>query len=63
MPVSTKMIATKPLGDDLAHELIPLDACIEDVHYIFDYYCLSANKLCYLVAVRFMVIVPQQILR
>ncbi len=43
MPVSTQMIATKPLGD-LADELIPSDVCVEDVRYILDYYRLSADK-------------------
>ncbi len=43
MPVSTQMIATKPLGD-LADELIPSDVCVEDVRYILDYYRLSAEK-------------------
>ena len=44
MPVSTQVMATEPLGEDLAHELIPQDACIEDVRYILDYYRLSADK-------------------
>lgn len=43
MPVSTQMIATKPLGD-LADTLIPSDVCVEDVRYILDYYRLSADK-------------------
>jgi len=44
MPVSTQIIATAPLGDDLAHDLMPTDTCIEDVRYILDYYRLSADK-------------------
>lgn len=44
MPVSTQIMATKPLGDELAHSLIPQDACVEDVRYILDYYRLSADK-------------------
>ena len=43
MPVSTQIIATEPLGS-LADELIPSDACVEDVRYILDYYRLSADK-------------------
>lgn len=43
MPVSTQIVATKPLGD-LADELIPSDVCVEDVRYILDYYRLSADK-------------------
>lgn len=44
MPVSTQVMATEPLGDDLAHSLIPQDACVEDIRYILDYYRLSADK-------------------
>lgn len=44
MPVSTQVMATEPLGDDLAHSLIPQDACVEDIRYILDYFRLSADK-------------------
>lgn len=44
MPVSTQVMATEPLGEDLAHELMPKDECIEDIRYILDYYRLSADK-------------------
>ncbi|HIF89293.1 MAG TPA: FAD-binding oxidoreductase [Candidatus Thioglobus sp.] len=44
MPVSTQILATKPLSDDLANELLPMDMCVEDVRYILDYYRLSADK-------------------
>ena len=44
MPVSTQVMATEPLGDDLARELLPSDSCVEDVRYILDYYRLSADK-------------------
>ena len=44
MPVSTQIIATEPLSEELAKELIPGDACVEDVRYILDYYRLSADK-------------------
>ncbi|MFB2550034.1 NAD(P)/FAD-dependent oxidoreductase [Ensifer soli] len=43
MPVSTQMIATEPLGADLARSLIPSDMCVEDVRYILDYFRLSAD--------------------
>ncbi len=43
MPVSTQVMATKPLGD-LADQLIPGDGCVEDIRYILDYYRLSADK-------------------
>lgn len=44
MPVSTQVMATKPLGEALAHSLLPSDSCVEDVRYILDYYRLSADK-------------------
>ena len=44
MPVSTQVMATEPLGEDLAHTLLPTDACVEDVRYILDYFRLSADK-------------------
>ncbi|MFT7058655.1 MAG: gamma-glutamylputrescine oxidase [Pseudorhodobacter sp.] len=44
MPVSTQMMATEPLDEDLAQSLIPGDGCIEDIRYILDYYRLSADK-------------------
>lgn len=43
MPVSTQVMATAPLGKVLARELMPSDACIEDVRYILDYYRMSAD--------------------
>lgn len=44
MPVSTQIIATEPLGEARAHDLIPTDICVEDVRYILDYFRLSADK-------------------
>ncbi|SDG94261.1 NAD(P)/FAD-dependent oxidoreductase [Sulfitobacter delicatus] len=44
MPVSTQVMATEPLGEDLAQELLPTDACVEDIRYILDYYRLSGDK-------------------
>ena len=44
MPVSTQVMATEPLGEDLALELLPTDACVEDIRYILDYYRLSGDK-------------------
>lgn len=44
MPVSTQIIATAPLGEKLASELLPTDLCVEDVRYILDYFRLSADK-------------------
>lgn len=44
LPVSTQVMATEPLGDELANELLPTDLCVEDNRYILDYYRLSADK-------------------
>ncbi|WP_341486095.1 FAD-binding oxidoreductase [Thioclava sp. GXIMD4215] len=44
MPVSTQVMATEPLGEARAAELMPADTCIEDVRYILDYYRMSADK-------------------
>lgn len=44
MPVSTQVMATAPLGEELANSLLPTDICVEDIRYILDYYRLSADK-------------------
>lgn len=44
MPVSTQIMATEPLSDELANALLPTDNSVEDVRYILDYYRLSADK-------------------
>jgi gamma-glutamylputrescine oxidase len=44
MPVSTQVMATKPLGDALAQSVLPTDVCVEDIRYILDYYRLSGDK-------------------
>ena len=44
MPVSTQVMATKPLGEEQARSLIPTDVCVEDVRYILDYFRLSADN-------------------
>lgn len=43
MPVSTQIMATAPLGEARARELMPSDSCVEDVRYILDYYRMSAD--------------------
>lgn len=44
MPVSTQMMATEPLGEARAHDLLPTGMCVEDVRYILDYFRLSADN-------------------
>ncbi len=44
MPVSTQIVATEPLGDNRARDILPSDLCVEDLRYILDYYRLSADK-------------------
>lgn len=44
MPVSTQVMATEPLSEDVAARLLPTDTCVEDIRYILDYFRLSADK-------------------
>ncbi|MEP3296684.1 MAG: FAD-binding oxidoreductase [Pseudoruegeria sp.] len=44
MPVSTQIMATEPLDDDVAARLLPTDSCIEDTRFILDYFRMSADK-------------------
>lgn len=44
MPVSTQIMATEPLGEERANELLPTDLCVEDCRYVLDYYRLSADR-------------------
>ena len=44
MPVSTQVMATEPLGEERAQDLLPTDVCVEDIRYILDYYRLSGDK-------------------
>jgi len=44
MPCGTQVIATEPLGEELASSLLPQDYCVEDCNYLLDYYRLSADK-------------------
>ena len=44
MPVSTQMLATRPLDADLVRSLMPGEACVEDVRYILDYFRMSADN-------------------
>jgi glycine/D-amino acid oxidase-like deaminating enzyme len=38
------MLATEPLGQDRAKQLLPTGLCVEDVRYILDYFRLSADN-------------------
>ena len=44
MPVSTQIITTEPLDEDLAQALLPTDLCVEDLRYVLDYYRLTADR-------------------
>lgn len=44
MPVSTQMMATEPLGEARAAQLLPTNMCVEDARYILDYFRLSADN-------------------
>lgn len=43
MPVSTQVMATEPLGEEIARRLMPADTCIEDCNYLLDYYRMSGD--------------------
>lgn len=43
-PAGTYMIATEPLGDNLANDVMPRDMAVCDINFMLDYYRLSADK-------------------
>ncbi len=43
MPVGTYIVATEPLGESVASELIPRDVAVSDTNFVLDYYRLSAD--------------------
>lgn len=44
MPINNFIVATEPLGDDLAKQLIAQDVCVADSKFVVNYYRLSADK-------------------
>ncbi len=44
LPAKTYVIATEPLGDALADELLPTNLAICDANWVLDYFRLSADK-------------------
>ena len=44
MPCGSQVIATEPLGEELANSLLPQDYCVEDCNYLLDYFRLSADR-------------------
>ncbi|SDL60584.1 gamma-glutamylputrescine oxidase [Modicisalibacter muralis] len=44
MPASTQVIATTPLDDVQARDILPTDRAVEDCNYLLDYYRLSADR-------------------
>jgi len=43
MPVGTYIIASEPLGEARARELLPTDAAVTDINFVLDYFRLSAD--------------------
>ena len=43
MPVSTQVVATEPLGEGVAHRLLPTGMCVEDIRYILDYFRMTPD--------------------
>jgi gamma-glutamylputrescine oxidase len=44
MPVGTYIIATEPLGEDLARHILPSHAAVCDNNFVLDYFRLSADS-------------------
>ncbi len=44
MPINNFILATEPLGDSLAREIIRDDVAVADSKFVIDYYRLSADK-------------------
>ncbi|MBX2882832.1 MAG: FAD-binding oxidoreductase, partial [Granulosicoccus sp.] len=44
MPVSTQIVTTSPLDEQIADSLLPTDYCVEDARYILDYYRLTSDR-------------------
>lgn len=44
MPCGSQIIATEPLDEAVARELLPSDNCVEDCNYLLDYFRLSGDK-------------------
>jgi gamma-glutamylputrescine oxidase len=43
MPVSTQIVTTGILGEELCRELMPTQSCVEDCNYMLDYYRMTAD--------------------
>ncbi len=43
-PLSSYIVATRPLGEDKAADVIPADCAVLDSHHILSYYRLSADR-------------------
>jgi gamma-glutamylputrescine oxidase len=43
MPVGTYIVATEPLGEAVAHDLLPSNAAVADINFVLDYFRLSAD--------------------
>ena len=43
-PAGSYIIATEPLSEDVANEILPQDTAISDVNAVLDYYRLSADR-------------------
>jgi len=44
MPVSTQIIASEPLTESQANNILPSDMCVEDVNFLMDYFRLSGDR-------------------
>lgn len=44
MSVSSQIVTTEILGDELTSKMMPADFCLEDCNYLLDYYRITADK-------------------
>lgn len=44
IPCGTQVVATKPLSQELADELLPQRYCVEDCNYLLDYFRITADN-------------------
>lgn len=44
MSVSSQIVTTEILGDELAKKMMPSDYCLEDCNYLLDYYRITGDK-------------------
>ncbi len=44
MPIANFIIATEPLGEEMAQRILPADSCVCDTRFVVNYFRLSADR-------------------